>query len=92
MQQVINFCRKTIRFSFWCREKKERLDVWKKHIQMFIALLENKAQRAIDLMAHLDLMISMDSANAHMAANTGVRVLTLWGMTHPFCGFSSISL
>ena len=39
-------------------------------------------------MAHLDLMISMDSANAHMAANTGVRVLTLWGMTHPFCGFS----
>ena len=39
-------------------------------------------------MAHLDLMISMDSANGHLAANTGIRVLTLWGMTHPFCGFS----
>ena len=39
-------------------------------------------------MPYLDLMISMDSANGHMAANTGIRVLTLWGMTHPFCGFS----
>ena len=30
----------------------------------------------------------MDSANAHLAANTGIKVLTLWGMTHPFCGFT----
>ena len=32
-------------------------------------------------------MISMDSANGHLAANYNIPVLTLWGMTHPFCGF-----
>jgi ADP-heptose:LPS heptosyltransferase len=32
-------------------------------------------------------MISMDSANGHLAANCGIPVLTIWGMTHPFCGF-----
>jgi len=29
----------------------------------------------------------MDSANGHLAANFGVPVVTLWGMTHPFLGF-----
>ena len=27
-------------------------------------------------------------ANGHLAANYDVPVLTLWGMTHPFCGFT----
>ena len=36
----------------------------------------------------MDLMISMDSANGHLAANCEVPVLTVWGMTHPFCGFA----
>ena len=33
-------------------------------------------------------MLSMDSANGHLAANFNVTVVTLWGMTHPFLGFS----
>jgi ADP-heptose:LPS heptosyltransferase len=33
-------------------------------------------------------MISMDSGNAHLAAMLGVKVITLWGATHPFAGFS----
>ena len=41
------------------------------------------------LIAHLDLMLSMDSANAHLAANYGVEVITLWGLTHPFAGFAA---
>jgi len=42
----------------------------------------------INIISYADLMISMDSANGHIAANCGVPVLTLWGMTHPFCGFT----
>lgn len=42
----------------------------------------------LDFIANLDLMVSMDSANGHLAANYGVPVLTLWGMTHPFLGFA----
>jgi ADP-heptose:LPS heptosyltransferase len=28
-------------------------------------------------------MLSMDSGNAHIAAMLGVKVITLWGATHP---------
>ena len=42
----------------------------------------------INIITYTDLMISMDSANGHIAANYGVPVLTIWGMTHPFCGFT----
>ena len=39
------------------------------------------------MLIYLDIMISMDSANGHIAANCGIPVLTIWGLTHPFCGF-----
>ncbi len=39
------------------------------------------------LISNLDLMLSMDSANAHLAANFGIPVVTLWGLTHPYAGF-----
>lgn len=35
----------------------------------------------------LDLLLSMDSGNGHLAANYGIPVLTLWGTTHPSIGF-----
>ncbi len=37
--------------------------------------------------AQLDLMLAMDSGNAHLAAMYGVPTLTLWGNTHPYAGF-----
>lgn len=40
------------------------------------------------LMSRLDLMISMDSANMHIASIFGTRVLSIWGATHPKAGFS----
>ncbi|RZJ34116.1 MAG: lipopolysaccharide heptosyltransferase family protein [Flavobacterium sp.] len=42
----------------------------------------------LNLISNLDLMLSMDSANAHIAANFGIPVVTLWGATHPFAGFA----
>jgi ADP-heptose:LPS heptosyltransferase len=38
-------------------------------------------------MSHLDLMLSMDSANMHLASLTGVPVISIWGATHPYAGF-----
>lgn len=38
--------------------------------------------------SNLDAMLSMDSGNGHMAANYGIPVITMWGLTHPFAGFS----
>ena len=42
----------------------------------------------LDLISNLDVMLSMDSGNAHIAAMLGVKVITIWGVTHPFAGFA----
>lgn len=39
------------------------------------------------LMSHLNVMISMDSANMHLASLVGIPVVSVWGATHPFAGF-----
>ena len=39
------------------------------------------------LMSHLDAMLSMDSANMHLASLTGTPVVSVWGATHPMAGF-----
>jgi len=44
-------------------------------------------RQELKLISNLDLMLSMDSANAHMAAMQGIKVVTLWGATHPYAGF-----
>ncbi len=39
-------------------------------------------------MNHLDAMLCMDSANMHLASLAGIPVVSIWGATHPYCGFS----
>lgn len=42
----------------------------------------------LDVISNLEVMLSMDSGNAHIAAMLGVKVVTVWGVTHPFAGFA----
>lgn len=46
-----------------------------------------KFQQELQLISNLNVMLSMDSGNAHIAAMLGVKVVTLWGATHPYAGF-----
>jgi len=39
------------------------------------------------LMSHFDVMLTMDSANMHLASLVNVPVLSIWGATHTYCGF-----
>jgi len=41
----------------------------------------------LSLISNLELMLAMDSGNGHLAAMFGVKVITIWGVTHPFAGF-----
>jgi len=41
------------------------------------------------LFNHLDCMLTMDSANMHLAAIAGTPTLSIWGATHPYCGFTA---
>lgn len=39
------------------------------------------------LISYLDVMLSMDSANMHLASLVQVPVVSIWGATHPAMGF-----
>jgi ADP-heptose:LPS heptosyltransferase len=71
----------------------------KKEIQLLNSLSKDKENvivvagkikflQELQLISNLDVMLSMDSGNAHIAAMLGVKVITIWGATHPFAGFS----
>ena len=42
----------------------------------------------LDVISNLEVMLSMDSGNAHLAAMFGVKTVTVWGVTHPYAGFA----
>jgi ADP-heptose:LPS heptosyltransferase len=65
-------------FTEWCEQRAACVYVGK--------LLESMHQELI-LMSHLDVMISMDSSNMHMASLTNTPVVSVWGATHPYAGF-----
>lgn len=71
------------------KEERDMLDEWeKRHDRCTCAstLLSGLFQELV-LMSHLDTMVSMDSANMHLASLTGTRVVSVWGATHPYAGF-----
>lgn len=39
------------------------------------------------IMSQCEVMVSMDSANMHLASLVGLPVVSVWGATHPYCGF-----
>jgi len=44
-------------------------------------------QEELFLMNQMDLMVSMDSANMHLASLVKTPVVSIWGATHPCAGF-----
>ncbi|MFC4816362.1 glycosyltransferase family 9 protein [Flavobacterium sp. GCM10023249] len=58
-----------------------------KHENVIVVAGKIKLQQEMDLISNLDIMLSMDSGNAHIAAMLGIKVVTLWGATHPYAGF-----
>ena len=48
-------------------------------------------ENEVSLISNLDLMLSMDSANGHIASIYNVSVITIWGLTHPYTGFTTFN-
>jgi ADP-heptose:LPS heptosyltransferase len=44
-------------------------------------------EQELQIISNLDVMLSMDSGNGHIAAMYGIKVVTLFGATHPYAGF-----
>ncbi len=65
-------------FTEWCNEIPQCTYVGK-HVETM--------HQELILISHLDLMVSMDSANMHLASLTNTPVVSVWGATHPYAGF-----
>lgn len=76
-------------YLFGGKDEQSILDVWASaHPQQIINLAGRQSIDAdIRKMASLRLMLSMDSANMHLASLVGLRCLSIWGATHRYAGF-----
>jgi ADP-heptose:LPS heptosyltransferase len=92
MQQVIDDLAKNknvkiFLFGGGATEIQKLKQLQNNHDNVIIVAGKLSFEAEIQLISNLDVMLSMDSGNAHIAAMLGVKVITLWGATHPFVGF-----
>ena len=70
------------------KKEKEILDAWgDKYDNVYSLVGKYAMDEEIAFMRTLRLMLTMDSANMHLASIAGTRVLSIWGATHPNAGF-----
>jgi ADP-heptose:LPS heptosyltransferase len=75
-------------FLFGSIEEKKQLDELASVSEKVVNTASSYSfEEELALISNLDIMVSMDSANGHLAAMFGIPVITLWGVTHPFTGF-----
>jgi ADP-heptose:LPS heptosyltransferase len=76
-------------YLFGGGEKEQKIcQDWENEIPGTISVIGKlKQDEELNLISQLDVMVSMDSANMHMASLVGTPVVSIWGATHPFAGF-----
>lgn len=68
-------------------EKRQIAKLCEKYPNVKAAQSQQGLKGELALMGQLDVMLSMDSANMHLASLVGTRVVSIWGGTHPYAGF-----
>lgn len=65
------------------------LTQWAREIPDVVSVAEKRYGFGTELalMSWLDVLVSMDSANMHLASLVATPVVSVWGATHPYCGF-----
>ncbi len=78
----------TVYFFGGGKKETETLERWESEIPN-TKNLSGKLNLTEELhqISQLELMISMDSANMHLASLVGTRCVSIWGATHPYAGF-----
>ncbi|MCE4065041.1 glycosyltransferase family 9 protein [Chryseobacterium gleum] len=78
----------TVYFFGGGKKETETLEKWESEIPN-TKNLSGKLNLTEELhqISQLELMISMDSANMHLASLVGTRCVSIWGATHPYAGF-----
>ncbi|HLT50950.1 MAG TPA: glycosyltransferase family 9 protein [Arenibacter sp.] len=92
MEQVVNSLNETDEYRILLfgggKEEQMELEKWDLLYNNCINLVDKiPFDEELAIISQLDLMIAMDSGNAHLAAMFGIPTITLWGVTHPYAGF-----
>lgn len=82
---------KIILFGGGNHEKQQLAKIEEKYQQCVSIVGKLSFAEELSLISNLDLMISMDSGNAHLAAIYQIPIITIWGVTHPFTGFKPLN-
>ena len=71
------------------KDEEETFNQWIKEMPQctFVSQHIDSLRQELILMSHLDVMVSMDSANMHLASLVNTPVISIWGATHPMAGF-----
>ncbi len=78
----------TVYFFGGGKTETETLEKWEQEIPNTFSLAGKLSlTEELQKIAGLELMISMDSANMHLASLMGTRCVSIWGQTHPYAGF-----
>lgn len=78
----------TIYFFGGGKKETETLESWEKQIPNTQSLAGKlNLLEELSKISQLEVMISMDSANMHLASVVGTRCVSVWGATHPYAGF-----
>lgn len=91
MQKVVGFLQNEHYVFLFGNGKYETdiLKVWTKAYPNVLGCYTlNSLESELEIISNLNVMLSMDSANGHLAANYNVPVISLWGLTHPFAGYA----
>ncbi|MFO7851637.1 MAG: glycosyltransferase family 9 protein [Bacteroidota bacterium] len=75
-------------FLFGNREEAEGLISLASSGKSYIVAGKHQLETELALISGLEFMISMDSANMHLAALSGIPTVSIWGGTHPMTGWA----
>ena len=77
-------------FAFGNQELRDSKTYFSKNSNCSIIDRNLNLNDQMELINDFKVFISMDSANMHLASLTSAKVVSIWGPTHPFLGFSPL--
>lgn len=88
IQQLHNDTNNQLFFFGGGKEEVKLLTEWEARFPGVINLAGKFSfSEELAIISNIDVMMSMDSANMHLASLFNVPVVSIWGATHPYAGF-----
>lgn len=70
------------------KKEEDRLEAWSSEFENCVSIAGKiPFEEELAIVSQLNLMVAMDSGNAHLASIYGIPTITIWGVTHPYAGF-----